>query len=223
MKPRGDFAQRIFPYAGAIALLWFVSGMTPYSNTIRFLSPQYYWGLRCPDAGAMGAFFTVAMGLLGIAQIWPKLRKWSMILAIAICIVPFFWGYPQPYLYLPSISFGVLQLVTRIRMRMGYAVLGLLITSFFGLLSFGYINLAFAGPDQIFVAYVVAFMAIAAALFFANGSRKLLLVLPVVTLLFAVSYLGSVIREIRQNQDVRVGLDGWSQQANVLRAKADIR
>lgn len=84
-------------------------------------------------------------------------------------------------------------------------------------------NFAIGNQQQTWIAYVLTGFLIACVLIQANGSPRLLQVASSVTLLISTAYLGLVVREIRLNQDVKAVVDGWSQEADLTRARAGIQ
>ena len=222
MKEGSELPRRLVPYVGALTFMWLVTEFAPFSNFVALTNGDYRWGSAPPDLSWTSFLFTVTMSVLGLLQIWKPMRKPATMVAIAVCVAGSFITYPVAYLFAPTVVFVALYLLVRLRWKMPYILIALLLGISTLAMATGYGDLAFHGAEQIATAIFIGAGLFFTILLLPNGSRRALAVMPALTLLFATGYLAATIREIKQNQEIKVGLDGWSREADLMRARAGI-
>lgn len=219
MRPGAEWPRRLLPYVGASAVLWMIS-KSCNDYVLSMSTPEFYWGVPVPHLSTLVPVFSIAMLGLGLLQLIKPLRSFVTIVGLLLSMGILLWTFPIPELIVAPITFVALLGAKRVHWRVPYV---LQVASLLALcIGCGWLVTGMAIDRSAFVGCLLAAVFVTCSLFFANGSRRLLVVAPAATLLISIGYLGAVITEIRQNQEMKVELDNWSKEADLMRAKMGI-
>lgn len=215
--------RRLMPFVGALSAYWIATKVCQGKPMWSPSAPEFYWGIPQPsslDAAALPLFSGVI--LLGLLQFIPMARKSAMILGVIGAFVWILYVYPDVSYCAPALAFFACLAVSRIRRPVPPVVIG--VGLFAVCWSIGCLAVYLALPPSLDSFTTGAFLGVLAvsSIIVSAGSKKVLQVAPVVSLLLACGYLFTVTAEMRDNQTIKAALDGYQHEAEVTRAKAGI-
>jgi len=220
-KPFGVVAQRMAPYFLTAIVFWLLSEFSPCRNGMTIFDLDFFWG-KAPLVGTMATWLTVGMGLMGALHLRKNLRVTMTVLGFVTASVVSVLTYPAPYLFIPPAVFVAWLLVNRMKVKLPYAVTGAFVVAALAGTALLVTVIALRGIGELRTAYLLGFGSFFGVFLLANRSSRVLQVMPVATLVLGLGYLGAVVSEIKQNEEIKASLDGWPKQADLLRAQAGI-
>ncbi len=222
MRPGAEWASRFLPYVAGATAFWLSAARVACDSGYLQSTPEFWWGVPPPETGQLALYATFAIIGLGIMQFFRPLRTPANILSLVGCGVLFLWTFPNPVLYLSPVAFIAAFLISRVKRKVPIAIIAPLVCGVLMGCSYLALQLTLINSSEMVIAYILVAAILATALLMTNGSRRVLIVMPALTLLISVAYLSTTVIEIRQNEDLKAGLAGWKDEANLFRAKVGI-
>ncbi len=223
IPPGSEYPRRLLPYIAAISAFWIATEYSAREILLQNGTPMFSGAMGLPDARWVAPVCTVAFIVLALMQFSKRWRGPATLAGVVACVGLVLWAYPVPYFYLPPIVFLGALILNRFSKPLPLALNAVLLFAFCAGVGLLVTQIALSGQDDTWIGYMLAASLTTCAVFFARGSTRLLRVAPVVTLLMSVAYLGAVAVEIRQNQKIKVAMESWSHEADLVRAEAGVR